>query len=63
MDGGGVCVGRGDLLSSPQALGQLLRKESRPRRAMKVVLRLRGCSGGRVQPLGGETKLQGWKEG
>ncbi|XP_011857217.1 PREDICTED: tensin-like C1 domain-containing phosphatase isoform X1 [Mandrillus leucophaeus] len=35
MDGGGVCVGRGDLLSSPQALGQLLRKESRPRRAMK----------------------------
>lgn len=45
MEGCGVCVrggwGGGALLSGTQVLGQL-RKESRARRAMKVVLRLWG---------------------
>lgn len=60
MEGCGVCVGRGGLLSSPQVLGQLLRKDSRARRAMKVVLRLWGNDSPRAWT--GGPKWQGSKE-
>lgn len=49
----------GGLLSSPQVLGQLLRKESRDRRAMKVVLRLwgrRAALGPEVEGLSGQLQ-------
>lgn len=62
--GGCSMCWEGGLLSSPWALGQLLRKEGRAARAMKVLLRLGGPGGGwldRLSPRvwGGGPKWQG----